>query len=484
MSSEINLGKHTVTQSSLLDAIRNSASDRYQSSVPLANSGDISRTVEAITGNAQNFSEFFSLITRIGRANIDAAYWRDPLDKEFNKGQLAEGDSIQNIIVGMAAEHAFSFADADKVFQIEKPDVAALYSTVNRHSKYKVSVSMPEARRILLGANGVENLYNRIMESLRSGAERDNTKATKDVINRSIDNGVPFFVGVKTNADGSVNYQDLVKKMRYYYVMMCYVDNPDKYNAVGMENPTQSQNVNVLLPAITQANVDVDVLANAFNMDKATFIGKQIPVNALNDSDVLGLMLDNNFIQIYDQLDQSASIFNPEVLTEQNFLHVWKSYSYVKFYNAIAFVKEGSKLLDYNFTKFYFDQVGDLTVNAKKSNDYAIRIPRYLLDNQDKLTEATEGVPFTLNVSVKNPDNDQLVNATVDWKNTGDDAAATDKAILDKGYITLHVTPTDSNLDGMAISTVQLDFSLSIKDQTTPITFGLSQQNYLNSTTM
>lgn len=485
MTVEINLGKHTVTQSSLLDAIRNSASNSYQSSVPLANANDINRTVEAITGNAQNFSEFFNIITRIGRANIDAAYWRDPLDREFNKGQLTEGDSVQNIIVGMAAEHAFSFNDADKVFQVEKPDVSALYSTVNRHSKYKVSVSMPEARRILLGPNGVENLYNRIMESLRSGAERDNTKATKDVINRSIDNGVPFFVEVKNNADGSIDYKDLVKQMRYYHTMMCYVDNPDKYNAVGMENPTRAENVNVLLPALTQANVDVDVLASAFNMDRATFIGKQIPVNALANSDVLGMMVDNNFIQIYDQLDQTASIFNPEVLTEQNFLHVWKSYSYVKFFNAICFVKQGSPLLKYNFTKFYFDQVGDLTVNAKKTADYAIRIPRYLKEHVDQLNEATEGVPFTLNVSVKNPDNDQLVNATVDWENSGATAQTKDKEIMDRGYINLHVVPTDSNLDGLAISTVSLEFSLTLKtDNENPLKFGLSQQNYLNSTTM
>lgn len=483
MTGEINLGKHTITQSSLLDAIRNSASDRYQSSVPLANSSDITRTVEAITGNQSNFSEFFNLITRIGRANIDAAYWRDPLDKEFNKGQLAEGDSVQNIIVGMAAEHAFSFDDAEKVFAVEKPDVSALYSTVNRHSKYKVSVSMPEARRILLGPDGVENLYNRIMESLRSGAERDNTKATKDVINRAVDNGVPFFVPVKMTGN-QPDYKDLVKKMRYYYVMMCYVDNPDKYNAAGMENPTQQQNVNLLLPALTQANVDVDVLANAFNMDKATFIGKQIPVNALNNSDVLGLMLDNNFLQIYDQLDQSASIFNPEILAEQNFLHVWKSYSYVKFYNAIAFVKEGSPLLDYNFTKFYFDKVGDLTVNARKPQTYAIRIPRYLLDHAGQLTETTDGVPFTLTVDLKNPDNEQLVSATVDWKNTGADAKTSNAAILKRGYINLKVTPTNANLDGMAVSTVQLHFNMTVKDQTKPLTFDLSQQNYLNSTTM
>lgn len=479
MSEEINLGKHTVTQGSLLDAIRNSASDSYASSVPLANSGDIRRTVEAITGNARNFSEFFDIITRIGRANVDAAYWRDPLDKNFNKGALAEGDSVQNIIVGMASEHAFSFNDADKVFQIEKPDVSALYSTVNRHSKYKVSVSMPEARRILLGANGVENLYNRIMESLRSGAERDNTKGAKDILNRAVENGVPFFVEVENDSNGQVDYKDLVKKMRYYYTMMTYVDNPDKYNAVGMENPTRPDNMNVLLPAFTQANVDVDVLASAFNMDKTTFIGKQIPINALNNSDVLGLMLDNNFVQIYDQLDQSAAIFNPEVLTEQNFLHVWKSYSYVKFFNAICFVKKGSKLLDYNFTKFYFDKVGDLTVNARKDNHYAIRIPRYLKEHADQITNAADNTPFTIDVSTVTPNGEQLVTASVDWKNSGD---ANNKKILDRGYIDLHVVPNEALPDGMTIATVKLDFSINLKDGKQ--TFGLTQQNYLNSTSM
>lgn len=502
MSGELNLGKHTVTQSSLLDAIRNSASDQYAASVPLANSGDISRTVEAITGNARNFSEFFDIITRIGRANIDAAYWRDPLDKNFNKGALTEGDSVQNIMVGMAAEHAFSFADANKVFQIEKPDVSALYSTVNRHSKYKVSVSMPEARRILLGPNGVENLYNRIMESLRSAAERDNTKGAKEIINRAIENGVPYFVGVNYDASGKVDYKDLVKKMRYYYTMMTYVDNPDKYNAVGMENPTRPENVDVLLPAITQASTDVDVLASAFNMDRADFIGHQIPINALDNTDVISMMLDRNFIQIYDQLDQSASIFNPEVLTEQNFLHIWKSYSYVKFYNAICFVKADSELLDYNFTKFHFENIGDMTVNARNKETYTIQIPNYLRKNIDKLGKLTgsvpdsltaEELPFTARAEVVGTEGAPLVTAQItgwhnvvstDGTNVDSQKVKENQDALKRGTIGLEVTPSDLMPDGLNVATIQIKISMQPKDQSEQLYTDLTQQVYLNSTTM
>lgn len=500
---EINLGKHTVTQGSLLDAIRNSASDQYAASVPLANSGDISRTVEAITGNARNFSEFFDIITRIGRANIDAAYWRDPLDKNFNKGALTEGDSVQNIMVGMAAEHAFSFADANKVFQIEKPDVSALYSTVNRHSKYKVSVSMPEARRILLGPNGVENLYNRIMESLRSAAERDNTKGAKEIINRAIENGVPYFVEVKNDASGNVDYKDLVKKMRYYYTMMTYVDNPDKYNAVGMENPTRPENVDVLLPAITQASTDVDVLASAFNMDRADFIGHQIPINALDNTDVISMMLDRNFIQIYDQLDQSASIFNPEVLTEQNFLHIWKSYSYVKFYNAICFVKAGSKLLDYNFTKFHFENIGDMTTNIRGAQTFTIDIPNYLRQNLDKLKAAdsdgtagvtSENIPFVVHANIETPDIDASLIQQADiinWNNSVIGAGSTldskkaeqNQATLKTGKLTLKVIPQQVLPDGLNVDTISVNFWITTKTGD-DIRFSLTQQVYLNGTTM
>ena len=501
MSAEVNLGKHTITQGSLLDAIRNSASDQYAASVPLANSGDISRTVEAITGNARNFSEFFDIITRIGRANIDAAYWRDPLDKNFNKGALTEGDSVQNIMVGMAAEHAFSFADANKVFQIEKPDVSALYSTVNRHSKYKVSVSMPEARRILLGPNGVENLYNRIMESLRSAAERDNTKGAKEIINRAIENGVPYFVEVKNDASGNVDYKDLVKKMRYYYTMMTYVDNPDKYNAVGMENPTRPENVDVLLPAITQASTDVDVLASAFNMDRADFIGHQIPINALDNTDVISMMLDRNFIQIYDQLDQSASIFNPEVLTEQNFLHVWKSYSYVKFYNAICFVKAGSKLLDYNFTKFHFENIGDMTTNIRGAQTFTIDIPNYLRQNLDKLESVatgtgvtSENLPFTVVPNIKTADFDSplLEQAEIlNWNNELTNGGALDaekakqnKEALKTGKLTVKLIPQSVLPDGLNVGTVDFKFTIMPKNGDGDIRFDLTQQVYLNGTTM
>ena len=48
----------------------------------------------------------------------------------------------------------------------------------------------------------------------------------------------------------------------------------NKYNAAGVTTTTPKNDQYIFMDAQYNANYDVDVLASAFNMDKATFSGK------------------------------------------------------------------------------------------------------------------------------------------------------------------------------------------------------------------
>lgn len=113
------------------------------------------------------------------------------------------------------------------------------------------------------------------------------------------------------------------------------------------------------------AKFDVKVLASAFNMDKATFIGKlhliddfasfdnerfeaireestgleEVTADELNlMKNVKGVLVDEEWFQVYDNLFEFDETRVGSGLYWNYWLHVWKTISYSPFANAIAFV--------------------------------------------------------------------------------------------------------------------------------------------------
>ena len=86
------------------------------------------------------------------------------------------------------------------------------------------------------------------------------------------------------------------------------------------------------------AEVDVEVLAKAFNMGKTQFEAQVIVVDDFGGMEnTLALLVDKEWFMIYDTLRTVESIRNPKGLFTNYFLHVWQLQAVSKFRNAIAF---------------------------------------------------------------------------------------------------------------------------------------------------
>ena len=331
-------GKDVPTHT-LYNAIRNGASDYYKSHVPVANAKNLQQTAEAIAKSNLTMNTFYNAMSQIGRMNVNATEWQDPLDTLFNQGTLERGVSVENMLIGWVDEQVFSYADAEKVFAVEKPNLTTLYSTLNRRSKYKVTVSMPEVKSILVD-QGPEAILTRITGSLNNSIQRDNTRYVKEIIGQAIANrDVIFKIAPSGDNADKIDYTELIAQMKEDYTTMQWPDNDQHYNVMGIDNPSDQSHIMTVLSAHIMARVDVNVLASAFNMDKTDFVGQRVPINSFDDGNVVALMMDDRFIQIYDYLREDASIFNPEILATNYWAHVWKLYTYVKFFNAIVYVK-------------------------------------------------------------------------------------------------------------------------------------------------
>ena len=119
------------------------------------------------------------------------------------------------------------------------------------------------------------------------------------------------------------------------------------------------------------AKFDVEVLASAFNMNKAEFIGKLHLIDdfasfdnerfdAIREEstgleevtseeltlmkDVKGVLLDEEWFQVYDNLFEFNETPVGSGLYWNYWLHVWKTVSYSPFANAIVFVDSGATI--------------------------------------------------------------------------------------------------------------------------------------------
>ena len=88
--------------------------------------------------------------------------------------------------------------------------------------------------------------------------------------------------------------------------------------------------------------MDVNVLAYAFNMEKAdpaSVVSKVVTLDDFGDGDTttVAILVDRDWFMIYSQLYQMEEQNNALHLYFNRFLHIWKIYSTSEFANAIRF---------------------------------------------------------------------------------------------------------------------------------------------------
>ena len=107
------------------------------------------------------------------------------------------------------------------------------------------------------------------------------------------------------------------------------------------------EDIMLLIRADVMAAIDVDVLAAAFNMDKADFIGRVITVDNFDvyaddgtkiydGSNIIGMICDKAWFKIKSQDMALDMWFNPNNRSWQYYLNVVKMYNYSLFANGVV----------------------------------------------------------------------------------------------------------------------------------------------------
>lgn len=348
----------------ILNAIRNNASANYRDYVPAASSNqDSLREIGAIIMDFPALqNEFLSaLINRIGRVIITSKLYENPWAM-FKKGILEYGETIEEIFVNIAKPFEYDPAVAEnKIFAREIPDVRAAFHILNFQKFYKVTIQNEQLRQAFLSWEGITELISKITESMYTGANYDEFLTMKYMLAKNLLNGRLYPTQIPTVEEA--NMKSIIATVKGVSNNLEFMSG--NYNVAGVATYTNKEDQYFIVNAKFDATMDVEVLASAFNMDKADFIGHRVLIDSFGQMDVNRLnmlfandsnytpitqeelnaldsipciIVDRNFFMIFDNLMNFTENYNGEGLYWNYWLHTWKTFSVSPFANAVAFV--------------------------------------------------------------------------------------------------------------------------------------------------
>ena len=348
----------------ILNAIRNSATANYRNYVPAATPDDAS--IRAIGTIIMDYpllqNEFLSaLVNRIGRVLITNKMYENPW-AVFKKGMLEFGETIEEIFVNIAKPFQYDAAVAEsEVFKREIPDVRAAFHILNYKKFYKSTIQNEQLRQAFLSWNGITDLIAKIVDAMYTGANYDEFVTMKYLLARHILNGELKPVQVATVS--SANMKAIVGTIKGVSNKITFPST--EYNLTGVTTHTKKEDQYIITNAEFDATMDVEVLAAAFNMSKAEFMGHRVMIDSfgsldtarlaelfaddsaytpLTDAEILALdaipavLVDRDWFMIFDNLYNFTEQYNAQGLYWNYFYHVWKTFSVSPFANAAVFV--------------------------------------------------------------------------------------------------------------------------------------------------
>ena len=351
----------------ILNVIRQNASYEYQQAVPKVTSAvDIPKVGEVIYGTPALANQFINaLVNRIAIVRVQSATFNNPYSI-LKKGYLEFGETIEDIFVNIAKVVEYTpEKGAEREFKRTLPDVRSAFHVMNWRVMYPVTIQDDDLKLAFLSIDGVTNLIAKIVDSVYTAAEYDEFLLFKYLLIKAISSGKmkPDSIGT-TFSENAVEFRGISNLLPFM---------SSEYNEAGVKTTTPKDRQVIFMDAKYNAQFDVNVLASAFNMDKADFMGRLFLIDDWTSFDnerfeviransdgieevtdaelallenVKACILDENWFQVYDNHNKFTEDYVAAGLYWNYFYHVWKTVSNSPFANAVVFVDPAATITD------------------------------------------------------------------------------------------------------------------------------------------
>lgn len=322
---------------SILNNIRANASEEYQNRIPEATQQNIATVGNALQTYTMLYNEFCSaLVNKIGKTILEKKLFQNPLAR-FKTGSITTQQDVEEIFVEMAkAEGSYDKTGPNPLGRRANPDVKVLYHRQNRQDYYAISIGDIDFLRVFRSEATLDSFISGLINSVYSGANYDEYVAMKNLLG-TYDGYCDY--GVTAIAD-ETTAKDFVKTVRKASTDMTFASTAHNKSGVKTWTPVKDQVLFVNKDVL--AEVDVEVLAKAFNMGKTDIQVEIVPVDDFGPmTNTYGLLVDKDFFRIWDTLSHMEPQRNAQGLFTNYFYHVHQILSLSTFKNAVRFAVEG-----------------------------------------------------------------------------------------------------------------------------------------------
>ena len=385
MPSRVSVNTLQASSIDILNVIRQNASAQYQDKIPVIETAtDIPKVGQYMEGYPALANEAMqALMGRIAFVAMKSATFNNVF-APMKKGYLDHGETIEDVFTEIVKVYAF---DANKAPQRELKrypgNLHTVFHAVNWKVMYPLTIDQEEFRHAFVSAQGVVDLITKLIDQIFQAYEYDEYLLFKYLIIKAVTHGEMKPLGVDFT-----NMKNAGKAFRSTSTNFTFMKRD--YNLKGVLNNTPKNRQHIFMDSEFEAGYDVDVLASAFNMNKADYLGQRTVIDSFTEFDnerfaeiratsdmieevtsaeltamasVKAVIVDTEWFQVYDNLAQMEEGRVGSGLYWNYFYHSWKVVSTSPFANAVAFVDVNSVASNPNTV--------DFTVTDKSSAEYA-----------------------------------------------------------------------------------------------------------------
>ena len=344
----------------ILNTIRANASAEYQQYVPeVTKATDIPKVGEVLYGYPAFANQFINaLVNRIALVRVKSATFNNDY-AELKKGYLEFGETVEEVFVSIAKAREFSAEKAkDREFKRTLPDVRSAFHTMNYRVQYPITIQDEDLRMAFMSINGVQDLIAKIVNSVYVAEQYDEFLLFKYLLIKAATRGATL---VKAGAPDA--YKDWAASFRSVSNKLTFMSK--NYNMQGVTTVTPKADQYIFMDSDFNAKFDVNVLASAFNMDKADFMGRLKLIDDFTTFDnerfseimagsdmiepiteqelaamklVHAVIVDREWFQVYDNNNKFTEDYVASGMYWNYFYNVWKTVSYSPFSNIVYFL--------------------------------------------------------------------------------------------------------------------------------------------------
>ena len=333
----------------VFNVIRENSTKVYMETVPSATKDNINTISNILFNDAYQpmLNEFVTnLINRIALTIVRNKSYNNPL-AIFKKGSIPLGTDIQDIFTNPAEAEAYEYSDTAmaKLLTITDPDTHVAYYRRNRQDMYTKTISREGLQGAFVSWEKFEEFISSITTSLYSGNYIDEFKYTKDLIDGAY-NQDKVIVETVTNPTDESSAKAFVKKVRALFSKLTFPSS--QYNAYSkfsgakgtITTWTEPERIVLIIKADALAEVEVETLAQAFNLSYADMKARIVQVDSFANDEIVGVICDESWLQIYDNIFRFDEFYNARTMSWNEYLHAWGTYAICPFANAVVLATE------------------------------------------------------------------------------------------------------------------------------------------------